>query len=114
MKIFYTNFFPPKGFSAINLFGIIIGRKDICKLTKYDINHERIHTYQMIELLWVFFYLFYILEWLFRVVQYRGFLKGYYNISFEREAYKHGNDLEYLKNRKCFAFVKYYGQKKNE
>lgn len=108
MKIYYTNYLPPKGFLAINLFGIIVGRKDGCKLTKYDINHERIHTAQMTELLWILFYLFYFLEWLFRVVQYQSLLKGYYNISFEREAYKYGNDLEYLKNRKRFAFVKYY------
>ncbi len=111
MKIYYSGFFPPKGFFAINLFGVIIGRKGLGKLSRYDINHERVHTQQMIELLWIFFYIFYILEWLFRAIQYRDFIQGYYNISFEREAYKNENNLEYLTNRKNYAFLKYFNKK---
>lgn len=108
MKIFYSKRFPPKGFTAINLFGIIIGRKEYGFLTKEQINHEKIHTHQIIELLWIFFYLLYFFEWLIRLIQFRDRIEAYYNISFEREAYSNDNNLEYLQNRSWYSFVHYY------
>lgn len=113
MKVIYSKFFPPKGFTAINLFGIIIGRREYGKLSEYDINHEKIHSRQIIELLWIFFYLFYITEWIFRSIQYRSLLRGYYNISFEREAYQNDKNLNYLKERKLFTSFRYLRIKKH-
>lgn len=107
MKVFYTKHFPPKGFAAINLFGIIIGRKEYGKLSMYELNHENIHTYQIREMLWIFFYIFYLLEWIIRLTQYRNLLKAYYNISFEREAYANDKNLSYLENRKLFSSLRY-------
>lgn len=112
MKIYYSNYFPPRGFAAINLFGIIIGRKEYGSLSKYELNHEKIHSRQIIEMLWVFFYLIYLLEWLFRLVQYRNRVAAYYNISFEREAYCNDKNLSYLKNRRWYAFLNYMYKKK--
>lgn len=108
MKIVYSKHFPPKGFSAINLFGIIIGRKEYGILTKQEINHENIHTTQIKELLGVFFYVLYLFEWLIRLMQYRNMRLAYYNISFEREAYMNDSNLKYLDGRPSFSFVKYY------
>lgn len=114
MRIFYSKYFPPKGFAAINLFGIVIGRKEYGRLSQQEINHEKIHTHQILELLWIFFYILYFLEWLVRVMQYRSLLKGYYNISFEREAYSNDKNLNYLENRPKYCFFKYYKLSKNE
>lgn len=111
MKIYYSNHFPPKGFAAINLFGIIIGRKEYGSLSKYELNHEKIHSKQIIEMLWVFFYFFYFVEWLIRLLQYRNRLAAYYNISFEREAYSNDKDLDYLENRRWYAFLNYVRKK---
>ena len=123
MKIKYIPF--PKGFSftAINLFGrFFVNRKYKQELANRPvrferlIRHESIHTAQGKELLWIFFYLFYVLEWLFRLVQYRNArtadgkkdrYAAYRNISFEREAYANENNPVYLKNRKLLASVKY-------
>ncbi len=71
------------------------------------LNHEGIHLRQQAELLVVFFYLFYGLEFLLRLIQYQNRHKAYRNISFEREAYHFENDLEYLKNRKTYGFFKF-------
>lgn len=59
----------------------------------------------MAELLFVFFYLWYFIEWLVRL-----FMRGnaYRHISFEREAYDHMDEPDYLKRRKHFAWMKYY------
>lgn len=85
MKIIYNNIIPFKGFIAINLFGVLFVRKDAV-ISEQTINHEKIHTAQMKEMLYIFFYLWYIIEWLIRL-----FMKGnaYRNISFEKEAYNH-------------------------
>lgn len=62
------------------------------------VNHEKIHLRQQLELLLVFFYLAYVVEWLF---------KGYEGISFEREAHENEKDLGYLKSRGFWRFLKY-------
>lgn len=105
MKIIYNNIIPFPRFAAINLFGILFVRKNVI-LTDRIINHESIHTAQIKELLYVFFYIFYLIEWLFKLL--KLFLKSYYNISFEREAYQNEENLEYLKSRKRFGFLKYF------
>lgn len=105
MKIIYNDFIPFKGFVAINLFGVLFVRSEYkYKLKQSTIRHENIHTMQMKELLYVFFYLWYIIEWIVRL-----FMKGdaYRNICFEREAYENQKWIEYPKNRRRFNFVKY-------
>jgi len=104
IKIIYNSIIPFKGFVAINLFGVLFVRKNVI-LTDEIINHESIHTSQIRELLYVFFYLLYLLEWIFKLFKYG--LNSYYNISFEREAYDNENELTYLNSRKRFAFLKY-------
>jgi hypothetical protein len=104
MKVVYNSFLPLKGFSAINLFGIIFIRSGY-ELSKELYNHEAIHFAQMKELLFVFFYLFYFIEWIVKLFRYGK--RSYYHLSFEREAYSNDLDLDYLKNRKPYAFRSY-------
>lgn len=99
MKIIYNNIIPFKGFAAINLFGILFVRNGV-KISNKLITHESIHTAQMKELGYIFFYIIYLFEWLFRL-----FLPGnaYRNISFEKEAYENEYNSNYLKTRKHYA-----------
>lgn len=103
MIIISNNIIPFKGFTAINLFGILFVRKDAV-ISEQTINHEKIHTAQMKEMLYFFFYLWYIIEWIIRL-----FMKGnaYRNISFEREAYANQYNLNYLGDRKRYAWLNY-------
>ncbi len=107
MKIIYNKILPPKGFTAINLFGVIFARSEQAPIDRYIINHEAIHTAQIRELLFIPFYIFYVIEWIIKLIQYRNPKTAYYNISFEREAYSNHHKLEYLKQRKHFSFWKY-------
>ena len=93
----------PKGI-CVNLFGSIWTR-DASWIDKYIVNHERIHTAQQRELLFVPFYILYVIEWLFRLVQYRNLHDAYMNISFEREAYANGHNLSYLPQRKLYVWL---------
>lgn len=107
MKVIYNKYLPIKGYAAINLFELVFARKEFKPLSKVIENHERIHTAQMRELLYLFFYLWYVIEWVIRLIQYRNRKEAYLNISFEREAYKNQYDLGYLKYRKKYRNFKY-------
>ncbi len=105
MKIIHNKWIPfGRGMYAINLFGIIFTKQH---LSRVDQNHDFIHTLQQGELLFVFFYLFYMTEWIVRVIQTRSLIKGYLRISFEREAYENQRQLDYRETRKFFAWRKY-------
>lgn len=95
MKVVYNNLIPFKGYKAINLFGIVFARRGTV-LTDEDLNHEAIHTAQMKEMLYLFFYVWYVVEWIVRLF---GTVNAYRNISFEREAYANAGNLNYLSGR---------------
>ncbi|MBK5721376.1 hypothetical protein JGH11_10875 [Dysgonomonas sp. Marseille-P4677] len=105
MKIIYNNILPFKGYIAINICGILFARRECKPLVDWMINHERIHTRQIMELFVVFFYLWYVIEWIIGVIRYRDKKQAYLNISFEREAYKNQFNLDYLKQRKPYSFT---------
>ena len=100
MRVIHNKWIPFKGFKAINLFGICFVRKPH-KMTPHDYNHENIHTAQMRELGYIFFYLIYFVEWLYRLVFHTS--TAYCGISFEREAFEHQYDYDYLEHRERFA-----------
>lgn len=105
MLIIYNRIFPlGKKFYAINLFGVLFAKRPCDQIM---INHEKIHSRQIIELLWIPFYLIYCFEWLIKLIYYRNGFEAYKNLSFEREAYKNQDNLSYLKKRKLFSFLKY-------
>ena len=103
MKIVRNNIIPFKGFKVINLFGILFCKKDAV-ISEIDINHEEIHTAQMKEMLYIFFYIWYFIEWLIKFFIYWNNKKAYRNISFEREAYMNEKNMEYPNNRKHYIW----------
>ena len=108
MKLVYNNIIPFKGYLAMCIFPFIFVRKDARAIKTTDINHEKIHGRQQIEMLWVLFFVWYGIEWFIRWLAYGfdGHL-AYKNISFEQEAYLHEDDLIYLNNRKLFESWQY-------
>ncbi len=91
---------------CLNLFGMFWTRNPEW-IDRYVINHEKIHTAQQRELLFVPFYILYLIEWCIRLMQFGSWKQAYYNISFEREAYRHGKDLTYLERRPLYSWVKF-------
>ena len=106
-KIIYNNLIPFKGFTAITLFPFIFARKEYEPLGMRTIIHENIHLRQQKEMLIVFFYLWYGIEWLVRLIQYKDSHEAYRNISFEREAHNNEYDDEYLDIRKSYEWIHY-------
>lgn len=104
MRVIRTRWIPFKRFKAMNFFGVILARRGV-EIDERTNRHEKIHTEQMKELWYVFFYIYYFLEWILRGFNYRA-------ISFEREAYDHDWDWDYLEpgnawSRKPYAWREY-------
>lgn len=97
---------------GITIFPFIILKKSYFdkqpkELLDITINHEKIHIKQQIELLVVFFYLWYFLEYYIKNFKYTFKEDVYLNLSFEREAYENESNKDYLKTRKFWSFIKY-------
>lgn len=102
--IIYNRFIPFGTYKAINLLGIVFTKMP---LTATELRHEQIHTRQMLELAVVGFYLWYVVEWGVRLIQYRNARMAYFNICFEREAYLNQSKASYLHRRRPYASFSY-------
>ena len=136
----FLEFFLGKNIVGITLFPFGIYLKLSYLTRQKTINHESIHWQQQLEMLvvgaimsaltaiilmsfgvfslWLltllvfpllFFYLWYVIEWFFRI--FINGNKAYVSLSFEREAYDNDDNLDYLKTRKRFAWLKYMRKK---
>ena len=97
----------PKGFRGFTLFPFVFLADKKDRAHAVLLNHERIHIKQQVELLILPFFIWYFFEFLIRLLQYKNRRVAYYNISFEREAYTNEKDLNYLKQRPFWSFLKY-------
>lgn len=107
MIVLVVKYLTPKGFRGITIFPFIFltdnkDREDIVIM-----NHEMIHIRQQLEMLVVPFFIWYGIEYLVRLIQFKNRSVAYRNISFEREAYANEKDMIYLKKRSFWTFLKY-------
>ena len=108
MKVIYNRFIPFGSYHGLNLFGIIFVQRRWGRMEAHEINHEVIHTFQQWEMGFIGFFLWYGIEYLVRLVQYRFKPeKAYYNISLEREAYANEHNLRYVRHRRLMSWAKY-------
>jgi len=91
MKLIKNKWYPFGRFIAITHFPIAVFYKG--EISEQTIRHEKIHWIQQKELCVIVFYLIYLFEYL---------IKGYRNISFEKEAFANEHNKDYLKTRKRF------------
>lgn len=98
-------------YSAMALYPFILVKEEAMKQNAVLIHHEKIHHRQQLELLLVFFYSWYALNYLYNLLKYRNHYKAYKEIIFEREAFKNEEQANYLENRKLWAFLKYINHK---
>lgn len=97
----------PSGYTGMAIYPFIIVKSQDLKRNKALINHERIHLMQQLELLIFPFFVWYLLEFLYRYIKEGNWHTAYRNISFEREAYDNEEHLGYLKKRQVWNFLKY-------
>ena len=105
--IVVSKFMVPKGYIGLTIYPFVFIKEHNLKDNQRFLNHELIHLRQQLELMIIPFFIWYIIEFIFRYFQYGNWKLAYRNISFEREAYFKENDLTYLKNRGFWRFMKY-------
>nr|WP_229791282.1 hypothetical protein [Winogradskyella epiphytica] len=105
--IFISKYVVPKGYIGISIFPFVFLKTKSLKANLVVINHEKIHLRQQLELLIIPFFIFYMIEFIYRWIQYRNWDLAYRNVSFEREAYAKEKDLNYLKSRPFWGFWTY-------
>ncbi len=105
--ILVSKIFVPKGFMGVALYPFIFLKNPKDKDNSVFITHEKIHLRQQIELLILPFYVWYGIEYLVRIIQYKDKKAAYRNISFEREAYQNEKNRNYLKKRSFWRFIRY-------
>lgn len=88
-----NKYIPFGKYKAVALYPFIFYKKDINLI---DVNHEKIHLKQQLELLILPFYILYAIFHL---------IYGYDKNPFEKEAYKYQSDLNYCRNRKFWAWL---------
>ena len=87
---------------AITLYPFIICKG---KINERTLNHEKIHLAQQRELWLIGFYFLYAFWWLkYRIFYHFSSEEAYHALPFEREAYAHDMDEEYLSKRERFAW----------
>lgn len=100
----------------ITIYPYVFTKHDVLKMFKDNpynktlinmLRHECIHLQQQKEMLVIFAYILYFIEWVVKSMLLFSFDKGRYAVSFEQEAYRNQADSLYLEDRKHFAFFKY-------
>jgi 8-oxo-dGTP pyrophosphatase MutT (NUDIX family) len=106
IPIFLSKFAPIE-IGAITIGPFVFSKGEMSKETK---NHETIHWQQYIETgilgFVCLYYFFYLINWL----MYREKSVAYYMIPFEREAHDNDSNLNYLQERKRYAWLKRGGK----
>jgi len=84
--VVHTRRFPSRQFHAITLFPFVFYNGE--RLSEQDLRHESVHIWQQVSLLLIPFYLLYGLFWLYGLLRWRNGHKAYWEIPFERSAYR--------------------------
>ena len=107
MIVLVNKFLLAKGFNGVSLWPFVILKNESFKNDPVLLNHEKIHLKQQAEMLLVFFYLWYGIECGIKFLQYKNKYLAYRNISFEKEAYENELNINYIRSRKFWGFLKY-------
>lgn len=112
MFLIVAKYLIPKGYRGFAAFPFVFVKYFSDKENAVFLNHEKIHLRQQLEFFIIPFFIWYFIEFLLRLIQYKNVNVAYRNISFEREAYANEADLRYISNRSFLRFLNYIILKK--
>ncbi|WP_324721581.1 hypothetical protein [Salinimicrobium sp. HB62] len=107
MFVVVNKFLLAKHFDGVVLWPFIVVKRAELKEDAVFMNHERIHLKQQVELLLIFFFVWYFFEYFIRLLKYGDSYKAYNRICFEREAYANERNLGYRERRPFWNFLNY-------
>jgi len=93
--------------TAMALFPFMLFKREEDKKAPYLINHEKIHFHQQLELLVLPFYVLYLFNYVINLIRFKDHHRAYFNICFEKEAYANDQNINYLKKRRLYSWLRF-------
>lgn len=106
IKVVENNIIPFKGHKAMVIYKWMFCRPGTT-FKQEDFTHEGIHLFQQTELLIIFFYLWYFIEYLIKLLLTFSHKRAYRSICFEQEAYLHQDDMDWLTRRPEYYWLRF-------
>ena len=107
-KKIYSKFIPFKGYIAILiLFWMVVREEYRLSLPWFADIHETIHLRQELEMGIILFYVWFVVEFLVKLMITLSWSRAYRSVAFEQEAYRNQLEKRYLDNRRHYAWIKY-------
>lgn len=103
MKVIHSKKFPYFS-NYINILGKVYTK---VRLLPYEINNEKIHSFQIKELYYVGYYILFVIEYLIKLLFTFSFKRAYNEVSFVKERFDKQRDYNYVKCRTKYAWIKY-------
>ena len=100
----WLSYISPININALSIGPFVWCRGEISDTTR---QHETIHFWQQIEMLFVLQWLLYGIFYVIGRFTHGNWKMAYYCNPFEVEAYEHQEDKNYLQNRKWWSWVRY-------
>jgi len=99
---------PGRKFRALCIWPFLfVSHGETLPLQQEILTHELIHARQQREMLWLFFFIWYGLEFMVRWIQHHDRYTAYRALSHEKEACRNEHNPDYLHNRKHFSWLNY-------
>lgn len=92
--------------NGMAIFPFILIKRKTDKKNEALLNHEKIHLRQQLELLILPFYIIYLANYFVNLLIYKKHHLAYMKIVFEQEAYENEDNLNYLKSKNWFGWIK--------
>ncbi|WP_445956027.1 hypothetical protein [Yeosuana sp.] len=105
--ILCSRYLVPNGYLGLTIYPFVFLKDKKFKDNIVLLNHEHIHLKQQLEFLIIPFFIWYIIEFMIRLLHFKNWNLAYKNISFEREAFYNEADSNYLNERGFWYFLKY-------
>jgi hypothetical protein len=98
----WLSYVAPINIGAITLGFIVISRDEMSEQTR---RHETIHYQQYLDLFFVGFVVLYLWDWFVGLLIHKKGNIAYYSIRAEQEAYVNDHNMDYLSERKRYAWL---------
>ena len=99
----WLSYISPITINAITLGPLVFSRNEMDQRVR---QHETIHLQQYLELGFIGFWFVYLWDYLQGLHKYGDGKLAYYNIRFEKEAYRYDEEQDYLEKRRRYCWVK--------
>ena len=106
MKVVENDTLPFGNYKCMTIYKWIF-TKNAKRITQVDFNHEATHLHQQTELLVIFFYLWYVLEFLVKLLCTFNWKRAYRSISFEMEAYENEENTSWINQRSEYYWLRF-------